>query len=1020
MTGDNGGGWLHELADVVDEVFWVAGRDSHRVHYLSPAFEQLWGMPRERVYAEPRAWLDVVHPDDAASLRGGSGRSGTDEYEQEFRILSPDGEVRWIMERGAPVRDPHGEIVRFAGTLRDITRRKQAEEALRESQRKFQTLVSNMPGAAWRCYDDADWTVEYMSEGSEAVFGYPAKAFMDGDVLPSELVHADDIGFVRKAVEQARASGTSYSLNYRIRRADGAIAWIREQARFVDDNRSIEGVIVDLTESKRNELALQSSVRALRMLSRCNQALIHAGDEAELLETVCEVAVEDGGYATAWVGEVRHDDLQTVTPICASGDTRHCPGEGRAVWSMDAAEAGDPLARAVREGRPVFVDDAGELPRNAVIDYGRGSCICLPLLAHGEPYGVFVLLRDVPTEPTEEERTLLRELASNLEFGLQVRRVQEREQRLQRILSGVGTAVSARSGTAFFEQLVLAMTDALGAEVGCIARFVDGNTWMASPVATAIDQKIVDAEAYPLQGTPCEAYMAQPDCVHATQVATRFPSDDMLRDLDAEGYVGHRLDSASGDPVGLVFVLYREAVREPQVVLSVLRLVATRAVAELERTEAEEHMRALAYHDATTGLANRASCMAYLADRLDSGDVHRDSPLLLISFNLRRFKEVNNALGHHAGDDLLAQVGQRLQSVARDTEFVAHLGGDEFALVIRENHRDDIQALLQRFRGVFRLPFHINGTAITMDITAGVAVAPDDGETAVELLQHADIALHHARKEGVDYWLYDPSLFDALNAQVQLARRFRTALRADALSVHYQPQVDLRTGALIGVEALIRWYDAQEGWIPPARFLPVVQQRQMMGALFEWVVRAVARDVAQWRRAGLTLPREVSVNVAAEQLHDERLVDQLEQVMDEYGLPSGILAVEITETGIMRDPDTAAAMVERLRKRGSSVAIDDFGTGYSSLTYLKNLAADTLKIDLSFVLGMLDDRSDHTIVSTIIAMAHALDMNCIAEGVETEGHRQALLEMGCEWGQGYLFGRPDAADVFASHWLASP
>ncbi|MFV8833374.1 EAL domain-containing protein [Aquisalimonas sp. APHAB1-3] len=1020
MTGDNGSGWLHELADVVDEVFWVSGRNSAQVYYLSPAFERLWGVPRERVYAEPRAWLDAVHPDDVGRIRRATDIGTSAEYEQEFRIVDPNGQVRWIMERGAPVRDSEGGLLRFAGTLRDITRRKQAEEALKESQRKFETLVGNMPGAAWRCRDDADWTVEYMSAGAKEVFGHPPEAFLDGDVTLAGLIHADDIAFVRKAVEQSRTSDRPYNVNYRIWRADGSVGWVREQARFVGDDDRIEGVIVDLTELKRNELALQSNVRALRMLSRCNQALIHADSECELLETVCEVAVEDGGYALAWVGQVRHDRAQEISPVCASGETRHCPGEGRVCWSMEAVESGDPVARAVRQGRPVFVDDVSTLTDGPRSQYGRGSCICLPLLANGAPYGVFVLLRDVPTAPTEEERSLLRELASNLEFGLQVRRVQERESRLQRVLGGMSTAGSARSSGAFFEQLVLAMTEALDADVGAIARFVDGELWMSAPVAMAVDGDVVNGEVYPLHGTPCEAYITQRECVHTAGVVSSFPDDPMLRELEVEGYVGLRLESASGKPVGALFVLYRQPVDDAQVALSVLQLVATRAVAELERMDAEEHMRALAYHDPTTGLANRAACMAYLARCLDGASVGPSSELLLVSINLRRFKEVNNSLGHSAGDDLLAQVGTRLQSAAAPGEFVAHLGGDEFAVVASGGGRDAVPELLQRVRGVFRAPFHVGGMGIAMDATAGVAMAPDDGRTAMELVQHADIALHQARKEGADYWLYDHALFDDLNTQLQLARRLRDALRRDTLEMHYQPQVDLRTGTLIGVEALLRWHCPDQGWVPPSRFLPVAQQRQMMGAVFRWVLRGVARDVAAWRDAGHALPPEVSVNVAAEQLHDDSLVEQVDAVIQEYRLPPGIIAVEITETGIMRDPETAAALVDRLRARGSSIAIDDFGTGYSSLSYLKNLAADTLKIDLSFVLGMLNDRSDHAIVGTIIAMAHALEMNCIAEGVESEGHREALLEMGCERGQGYLFGYPQPAQAFSAHWLRRP
>ncbi len=431
-----------------------------------------------------------------------------------------------------------------------------------------------------------------------------------------------------------------------------------------------------------------------------------------------------------------------------------------------------------------------------------------------------------------------------------------------------------------------------------------------------------------------------------------------------------------------------------------------------KRQQALEHQ---ALHDALTGLPNRT----LLFDRLESAIAfaqRTNNPLAVLLIDLDRFKEVNDTLGHHMGDILLKQVSSRLQGHMRKSDTVARLGGDEFALLLPqtadlETARRLAGKILRALEKPFKLP------ELTLDISAsiGIAMFPQHGDEAAGLIQMADVAMYTAKQDQSGFAVYDAEKDQNSVRHLTLSGELRRAIEGGQLVLHYQPKVSLEKGRIVGAEALVRWQHPKHGFMPPDEFIGLAEQTGLIRPLTFWVLDTAARQCAEWRRDGLEI--EVAVNLSARHLQDLELPDLVGQVIEKWGLSPDWLALEVTENAIMLDPERAMKVIEDLDARGIRLAIDDFGTGYSSLAYLKDLPADELKIDKSFVLDMDRDKSNLMIVESTINLAHSLGLTVIAEGIETEEVCERLAALGCDLGQGYLFSRPLAIAEF-NRWLA--
>jgi diguanylate cyclase (GGDEF)-like protein len=411
----------------------------------------------------------------------------------------------------------------------------------------------------------------------------------------------------------------------------------------------------------------------------------------------------------------------------------------------------------------------------------------------------------------------------------------------------------------------------------------------------------------------------------------------------------------------------------------------------------------LAYHDALTGLPNRR----LLLDRLDQAIAQArrgDDKVVLMFLDLDRFKVINDSLGHAVGDELLCAVSTRLKHRIRSGDTVARIGGDEFALLFtRVTRPTDAMQIADNLLRALRAPFQIANRELFLTTSIGIAFHPEDGHDGEVLLRHADLAMYKAKDEGRNnLQLFVPALKDSALEKLELENELRRALTGRELALHFQPVIELASGKVCGVEALVRWPHRERGMILPDRFLPIAEQLGLLDAVDDWVLAEACRALRSWQQR-FDVDLRVAVNLSARTVQRPDFPFQLQQTLDETRLPPASLVLEITERTAIQNLEVGTDALSRLRELGVGIAIDDFGTGYSSLSYLRQFPADTLKIDKSFVSEVLRDTADRAIIRAIVPLAHTLGMRVVAEGVETEAQCELLRELGVDLVQGWYF-----------------
>jgi diguanylate cyclase (GGDEF)-like protein/PAS domain S-box-containing protein len=480
--------------------------------------------------------------------------------------------------------------------------------------------------------------------------------------------------------------------------------------------------------------------------------------------------------------------------------------------------------------------------------------------------------------------------------------------------------------------------------------------------------------------------------------------------------IDHRIMLPNGSE--FVVNLQAEAVFDDQ--LKALTIVGTaQDISERKRSEREIHR--LAYYDSLTGLPNRV----LFKDRVTQAIAHArryQYHLALLFLDLDRFKMINDTLGHNVGDLLLKHVADRLADSVRHSDSIgrsreteqthelARLGGDEFTVLLT-NLRDvqDASKVARRILEALARPFLVGGQEIFVTVSIGIAIFPVDGESVDVLLKNSDTAMYHAKEQGRNnFQYYSNAMNAAANERLILEGEVRHATERHEFVVYYQPQIDLGSRQLIGAEALIRWQHPQRGLLAPREFLQAASDTGMIRTIDEWVLRTVCRQSRAWQQRGLAVPR-VSINISNSLFHGATLVKAVQDAFSETGLAPDRLELELTESIAMRNVDTSIRVLQQLKAMGVQLAIDDFGTGYSSLSYLQRLPVTRVKIDQSFIRELIGRVQPVPIVRAIIAMAHSLQLEVLAEGVEDERQRSILLAEGCDQAQGYLFGRPMSA-----------
>ena len=583
--------------------------------------------------------------------------------------------------------------------------------------------------------------------------------------------------------------------------------------------------------------------------------------------------------------------------------------------------------------------------------------------------------------------------------------------RVEEALHALASTTSQLSGEGnVLEQTVRHLARAYGVKYAFFGTFTDRSRRRVRIEALWDGNEIVQGEVYDIRGTPCADVLAGKLDLVERGVVERYPHDRTLREWGIESYFGAPLRDPQQNVIGIIAIMDTRPLELPRWNRYLLDVFGSRIGGELERRSAEENIYQLAHYDTLTGLPNRL----LFHDRLEQALVHAQRNhqfLALLFIDLDRFKHVNDTLGHAGGDILLREVAERIKALLRRSDTVARLGGDEFTILLTDfdSEAEMVRTATELSRELIQVmgdPFRIDGSDVYISASIGITCFPADGSNIDYLVRNADLAMYKAKEHGRNcFEFYRPELNELAERRSRMEAELRAALNSDELYLSYQPIIDVALGRVKGFEALIRWRHPEQGQMRPGEFVEIAEYNGLIVPIGEWVIDSVCRQLAEWAEEGAVMPM-VSMNISLRQLQRGRLKQVLEEKRREYGISPRQLVLEITESTLMHEPDKTLPLLEELKSLGYAMAMDDFGTGYSSFGQLRQMPVRTLKIDRSFVEDIDHDENSRSIVSAIVGMGQGLGLEVIAEGVETRGQAEFLMEHGCTLMQGYHFSRP--------------
>lgn len=594
------------------------------------------------------------------------------------------------------------------------------------------------------------------------------------------------------------------------------------------------------------------------------------------------------------------------------------------------------------------------------------------------------------------------------------------KKRVEDAIRLIAAGVSSVVGEQFFQQLVLNLAKVFEADYAFIA-LQDKHEWTKlNMLAICAKGEIRNDLNFSLACVPFVRILKDGTCVYPHDVQTLFPEECLLTDTGVQALIGTSLQTDDGQN-GLLVVMHTKPIEYVEQAREILDIFAVRAGVELQRQQAEAHIRQLAYQDYLTGLANRAQLHEHLTKVIQrTHQTNRQGALILI--DLDHFKTINDALGHDVGDELLCAVAKRIAEACSDDVFLARLGGDEFVTVIETTEdistarlQQDAMECAQTILIHLAEPIFTGERAFTIGASIGIVCFPDHSQTELDILRHADMALYQAKSKGRNnIQLFLPDLEVAATNRLHIEAGLRTALERKELELYYQPLVDTR-GNAIAAEVLLRWHHPELGEIPPDTFIPVAEDTGLIHSIGDWVFEQACATLKRWQDAGIPFSGHLSINVCPWQFARPDFVSDLREILQKYNVSARDLMLELTETALLYDIEETIEKLKALRLLGLRIALDDFGTGYSSLAYLRDLPLDQLKIDKVFV-NEVSSTVEHPLVDSMIAIGRHMKLTVVAEGVETQTQYEKLNALGCEYFQGFMFCCPLPEQAFLA-WL---
>ena len=595
---------------------------------------------------------------------------------------------------------------------------------------------------------------------------------------------------------------------------------------------------------------------------------------------------------------------------------------------------------------------------------------------------------------------------------------------IEAAMQGLVESTVGFTGRECYRRVAIELCHWFEADCAIVGKLID-NKHIES-LATIEDGELQLDRTFPMADTPCGRVVEDGICLFADGLLQHFTDSALVKRLQAQGYVGTPVRNHNGTSIGVLSVLSRQPIKRMERAKEVLAIMAARVSAELERElserqlrENESHLKFLSYHDVLTELPNRQLFRDRLQHAISTASLSQTQVAVLF-LDLDRFKKINESLGHELGDHLLCEIARRLTWCVRDCDTVARLGGDEFAIIIDQiNTVENVIIVAQEIRKSISEVINIDEYKLFVTASIGISLYPRDGDTVVSLLKGADGAMFQAKELGRDrYRFYTHGLNEKAGELLMLEGALRQALEQKQLVVYYQPQINMDTNKIVGVEALVRWLHPDKGMVSPGDFIPLAEETGLIVPIGTWVLQQACLQGMAWQQAGYT-PISISVNMSARQFSQKNIIDTVKDTLQTSGFDAQYLDLEITESVLMNDVDKAISTMNDLHGLGVRLSIDDFGTGYSSLAYLKRFPIDTLKIDQSFVRDVVTDSNDAAIATTIIDLARNMNMDVIAEGIEEVAQRDYLHSHGCRLGQGFLFSKPkppaELKDIFTHH-----